>query len=201
MSSSSKHALEPLRARAIDAATKAFESDLIEVEELETRLLQANEASSDTELRALIAESVPPHPRLTQSRPEYGNAVAIMGGVERRGSWTVPESLRVVAVMGGVDLDLREARLGDYSELEVYAFMGSIEIVVPPDVRLEVEGMGIMGAVEDRSEVPEETEGLPIVRVRGLAVMGSVEIRTRLPGESERDAKRRRRKLGSGKPR
>ena len=35
-----------------------------------------------------------------------------MSGVQRRGSWRVPKNLRVVAVMGGVDLDFRDAVFG-----------------------------------------------------------------------------------------
>src|SRR3954470_15586318 len=36
-------------------------------------------------------------------------AVAIMGGVERRGPWVVPEHFSVFCFMGGAELDLREA--------------------------------------------------------------------------------------------
>ncbi len=42
--------------------------------------------------------------------PGSGVSVAILGGVDRGGAWVVPPRHSVVAVLGGVQLDLREAR-------------------------------------------------------------------------------------------
>ena len=50
---------------------------------------------------------------------------AILGGIQRQGTWRVAKKLRVVAVMGGIDLDFREAEFGSgVTEVEVTAVMG-----------------------------------------------------------------------------
>ena len=42
---------------------------------------------------------------------ESGTVVAFLGGSTRKGSWEPPALLRVLAFMGGVELDFREADL------------------------------------------------------------------------------------------
>ena len=132
----------------------------------------------------------------TLARPEEvedtGLVVALMGGAERRGVWTPPHQLNVVAVMGGVELDFREARLAPgVTELNVLALMGGVEILVPPGVRVESTIIPIMGGVNTRGVGSLADADAPVLRLRGLALMGGVEVRERLPGESGSEAKRR----------
>src|SRR5262249_58120637 len=71
--------------------------------------------------------------------PRYKFSIAIMSGGRRRGRWVVPRTYVAGALMGGVELDLREAQ---FSEPEVtihaYTLMGGIEIIVPEDVDVDV---------------------------------------------------------------
>ena len=61
--------------------------------------------------------------------------LSILSGAQRRGTWSVPKNLRVIAVMGGVDLDFRDAEFGPgVTEVNVTAVMGGIAIVVPPKI-------------------------------------------------------------------
>lgn len=125
--------------------------------------------------------------------PGTALAVAVMSGAERTGQWVVPPAFTAVAFMGGVELDLRQAR---FSQREVtihaYAFMGGISIIAGDDIELDVSGIGFMGGFDHRGSGPG-VPGAPRVRVTGLAVMGGVEVRRRpLPGA--------RRTLGGGGP-
>ena len=88
-----------------------------------------------------------------------------------------------VALMGGNSLDLREARFAaQETVINALALMGGIEIIVPDDVRVVDDGVGIMGGfgVEDHESctvsVAELPADVPVVRVRGLALMGGVGI-------------------------
>jgi hypothetical protein len=95
--------------------------------------------------------------------------------------------------MSSTVLDFREARLpAGPVEVDLRAVMSSAEIIVPPGLAVETEGMAIMGTFEhvDRAPAHPDPEA-PLLRVRGFAFMGSVEIKMRLPGETERDAHRR----------
>lgn len=111
-----------------------------------------------------------------------GNSLALMGGVDRNGQWNLSRSHTAVAVMGGIVLDLREARLeSKISDITATAFWGGIEIVAPPDIRVEVDGTGIMGGYGNRTDssaksAPPPPPDAPLIRVHGFALMGGVEV-------------------------
>jgi hypothetical protein len=100
-----------------------------------------------------------------------------------------------IAVMGGLELDFREALLppGE-TEVWIFSLMGGAEIIVPPGLTVESDGVAILGSFEhvEDAEVQRDPTS-PVLRVRGFSVMGGVEISVRYPGESPREAKRRRR--------
>ncbi len=140
------------------------------------------------ELPALVADLSPapaPVPATHVTSGTAGSALSfsIMGGSERRGDWSVAPTHTSITVMGGNSLDLREARLGAHETvINAVAVMGGIAIIVPEDVRVIDNGMGIMGGfgIKDHpscglssADVPDEA---PVVRVRGLALMGGVGI-------------------------
>ncbi|MCZ6893730.1 MAG: LiaF-related protein, partial [Gammaproteobacteria bacterium] len=92
--------------------------------------------------------------------------------------------LHVVAVMGGVDLDFREAVFGPgVSEVKVTAVMGAIAVIVPPHLQVEFGGTSIMGAFEGLVAGSRDASA-PLLRITGSAVMGAVEISTRPLGKA-----------------
>jgi hypothetical protein len=124
---------------------------------------------------------------------ERAGVLSVFSSQSRSGLWTVPRELRVATVMGSVELDLREARIADgETRIHVFALLGSIELVLPPGVRVEVEGDGL-GANFD--VVPDPTIQLPpdapTIRITGSAYFASVECAVRFAGESEREARKR----------
>lgn len=115
----------------------------------------------------------------TIARPEIVPArqalVAVMGGVVRKGAWVVPSTLRVIAVMGGVDLDMREAQFGaGVTEIEIFALMGGVDILVPTGVRVETTGIGIMGGFEITGADADPGPDAPVLRIGGVATMAGV---------------------------
>ncbi|MER7759521.1 DUF1707 domain-containing protein [Streptomyces sp. NPDC097619] len=115
--------------------------------------------------------------------------VAVLGAFERKGTWTVPSRFQAVAFWGAGVLDLREARF-EAREVVIncVAVMGSVEIVVPPGVEVDMRGVGIMGAFEEhrpkerakdrgKDVVPYEGPATVRVVVTGLAFWGAVEIK------------------------
>lgn len=172
-----------------------FAEDRITVEEFERRLELTFKATTVEGVRDQLA-GLPTEGNMAQATlPAYDSGhvdayqprsprktfVAFMSGVTRRGSWSVPATLNVVAFMGGVELDLRHARLGPgITRINVFAFMGGAEITVPPDIRVETDGIAIMGGFQDRETEPLYGHSLaPTLRVTGIAIMGGVEVRVR----------------------
>ena len=183
----------------------------LDLEELDERLGSAYAARTYDDLVPLVVDlpgavplvptapvpdAVPgafPEPRhsgsapMLPSGPRHSASLAIMGGQDRKGVWEVPAVYTAFALMGGIQLDLRQAV---FSSREVVinanAVMGGIDIVVNASTRVSVDGIGIMGAFEEsRSKVaPTIGPGSPLVRVRGLALMAGVTVhRKPMPGE------------------
>jgi hypothetical protein len=99
-----------------------------------------------------------------------------MSGFERRGRWNVPRRMTTFTLWGGGVVDLRYA---DFTcaevEIRSYSIMGGQTILLPPEVNVDVHGVGVMGTFDqvDGSGTP----GAPHVTIRGLAILGSVGIR------------------------
>lgn len=126
--------------------------------------------------------------------PERQTELAIWSGRVRKGAWIPARQIRAIGIMGGVELDFREALLsGEPIHIQAGAFMGGVEIVVPPGVRVETDGFAFMGGFEEDTEGGATApSGAPVIRVTGFAFMGGVEISSRYPGENARQARSRR---------
>jgi hypothetical protein len=193
------------RERAIAALSDAFANDALEVEEFERRVTLAHTSETTEAITALTADlpasttalapaTVALAPAVSEPAGAPETVYAIFGGVERRGAWTVPRNWRVVAMFGGAQLDLREARFPTgVIDLEVKAVFGGVQIVVPPGLAVEVNGSAILGGFQNVNRAPAHPDpDVPLLRVRGTAIMGGVDITMRLPGENEHQAHRRR---------
>jgi hypothetical protein len=108
--------------------------------------------------------------------PTSRNGIAILGGFERKGIWTIARRYTTFAFMGGGRVDLREARFeAPETVIRAVAVMGGVSIVVPPDVELEVRGIGVMGGF-DHSHAGAGSPGAPRVVVTGFAFWGGVTV-------------------------
>ena len=113
--------------------------------------------------------------------------VSFLSSNELQGQWELPPHFRALAVMGNVELDLREAMIGvGVSVIEAVAVMGNIEITVPPEVAVECDGDSLLGSFvvkyKGRRTAAEAT-GLRTLRITGTAYASSVEIIVKGPDE------------------
>jgi hypothetical protein len=206
--------LRERREQTIQRLIEHFADDRITVEELEQRLDLAHRATDEAGLTELLAdlpavpapppEPAPERPRAPAPQPhrrlpsevhprDRQLLVAVMGGVSRSGSWVPARHTMVLAVMGGAELDFREAALGPgVTEISIFSFWGGVEIIVPPDVHVDTGGVAIMGGFEamPTAPAPRDPEA-PVLRINGVAIMAGVEIHVRYPGETAKDAKLR----------
>lgn len=121
-------------------------------------------------------------------------AVAIMGGHSPRGRIRLADTTNVVAVMGGCELDLRNAEIdGDEVIINCLSVMGGIEIVVPEGISVDFSGIPLLGGTECRIADVPITPGSPRIVVRALAVMGAVEVKSRKTPAEEKALRARRR--------
>ncbi len=111
--------------------------------------------------------------------PERNGVVAWWSNVKREGEWILPRIFRSFTFMGNVELDLRSAQLGaGTSEMEVNCFMGSIEITVPPGIRVICDGTGMLGSFDvERVGNTSPPPDAPTIRVSGTAYLGSISVK------------------------
>jgi len=197
--------LSVLRTEVVERLKLNYAYDNINDHELSLRIEQAEAGRTHAELRAVVADLPLFHEpgetgpsgetrRSTTTKPaKEGSPVelnsgkvskssiifALLGGAERRGVWRPARSTKVVALMGGVDLDYRKAVFPPgRTVVNALCVMGGLDIVVPPGVTVEVSALPILGGVDDRSDSPEDPSA-PVLEIRAIAIMGGVDIKTR----------------------
>jgi class 3 adenylate cyclase len=113
-------------------------------------------------------------------RPARRRFVAVMSGARAKGRWRIHSRTTAVAVMGGCDLDLRQAEIdGPEVVIKAVAFWGGIKIIVPEGFDVELDGFSFMGGRNLRLRNVPLIPGSPRIRIRGFAVMGGIDVRSR----------------------
>jgi len=124
---------------------------------------------------------------VAKTPPQTAGVVSFLSSHERQGWWELPRHFRALAVLGNVELDLREAEIGlGVSVIEAVAVMGNIEITVPPDVAVESDGDSLLGSfvVKYAKGVSASTAtGYKKVHITGTAYAASVEVHVKGPDE------------------
>jgi predicted membrane protein len=107
------------------------------------------------------------------------NDNAIFGGVKRNVTTSDFQGGHVNAVFGGADLNLRRASMvGDSAVLEIDAVCGGVELKVPDNWSVILQGTGVFGGYSDETiQPPPGTPGVKKLYVRGSAVFGGVVVK------------------------
>jgi hypothetical protein len=166
---------------------QAFAERRLDDDEFDERMRAALTARTSEDLDKLTADlpaaapgsSAPALP----GRPAGRWAVAYKNSIRRGGRWRVPERFTSVVYKGSGWLDLRAAELtAPVTTVLAVAYKSRIEILVPPGVRVEMEGFGVSKgwSAEEELEIRLPADA-PTVHVRGVAYKGTIETRTRPP--------------------
>jgi hypothetical protein len=157
------------------------------LDELEERAGRALSAKTRADLEAVTSDlprqaGQPPAAAGTKKPVRW--LVAIMGGSHRRGRFRAVGSINAVAIMGGDEIDLRDAEItGGELTLNLFSLMGGANVYVPDSVELEVGGFSLMGGNDEVGSRRAPRPGAPLIRVRAYNVMGGVTI-YRLPPQA-----------------
>ncbi len=104
------------------------------------------------------------------------DAVAFMGRHEQRVVTGAFRGGDAVAVMGHLEVDLREAEMdGDSADIEIRVVMGRVSLRVPDHWAVSSSlGPGLGGSSVMRAARPAAEAGAPVLTLRGPMVMGAV---------------------------
>lgn len=189
----------PMPARAIRASDQdrdavvqrlqaAFAEGRLDDEEFDERMRAALTARTSANLAPLLGD-LPAAPGRAAAPltpgPKPGRfAVAYKNSIRRGGRWRVPERFTSVVYKGGGWLDLRAAELtAPVTTVVAVAYKSRIDILVPPGVRVEMDGLGVSNGWSADDEWERQLPAdAPVVHIRGIAYKGTIEASTRPPG-------------------
>ncbi len=102
---------------------------------------------------------------------------AMWSGARRRTTSQTFRHADAVAVMGGVDIDLRQASTATgEATVEAFAFWGGVVIRVPPDWAVVDQTIAFMGGTDDKTMPTQPTRHRLILK--GFVMMGGIEVRS-----------------------
>jgi hypothetical protein len=198
------------RHRVVEVLGEHAAAGRITLSELEERVAQAYASTTRAELTGLTDDL----PALAEDRTAAEQPVrrrkpsrwyfAIMGGSTRRGKRRLSGRLNVVSIMGGDEIDLREAEIeGGELTINAFSLMGGSNVYVPDAVEVELSGPAIMGGNEERGSSTLPRAGAPVIQIRSFAIMGGLTV-WRLPAQARglglKEARRAAKAIERGQP-
>ena len=164
------------RERSVVLLREAVVRGRLTLEEFSERVGRAQVATNDRDLAELTVD-LPAHaPLPAVITPQKHRAFC--SKLVRRGSWEIPERSSWRSLFGTIVLDLREARLaGPVVELDIYNLFGTVAVLVPAGVQLDVEGSAPFASqvIEPPSRPPPA--GAPRLRIRASGPGGTLYVR------------------------
>jgi hypothetical protein len=104
---------------------------------------------------------------------------ATFSGIKRRLETQNFQSGEMVAVFGGIDIDLRRAAIAPGTKevvVDANATFGGIELRVPDTWLVVMHGMGAFGGYEDKTDPPSGPDA-PRLVIKGYAIFGGVSVK------------------------
>jgi hypothetical protein len=182
---------EPGRLRASDQERDAtvqrlqvaFAEGRLTDGEFDDRMRAALSARTHADLDELLtdlpATAVAPRAAAAPATfPKPGRqAIAYKNSIKLAGRWRVPAKFRAIVYKGSGVLDLRAAELvAPFTKIRAIAYKSNIEIIVPPGIRVEVNGIGATRDEDSTGDLPPDA---PVVHINAIAYKGLVETRSR----------------------
>jgi hypothetical protein len=184
---------EARKRQLIDVLTDRYARDELPMEEYERLVADIHRAQNPAEL-AVVAEIVSGSrgemrkgtetqgERYSVQRPEnIQNEAAVLTERRHTGSWLRKRSVAAITFLASQVFDFRDVPLpAGETLLEIFAFLGSVDIIVPDDLAVRMEVVPIAGdASMGRGVLTHERDGRPILVIAGSAVLGSVTVKAR----------------------
>jgi len=104
------------------------------------------------------------------------SALSVLGGVHRGNNSRTFRGGDLTAIMGGCEIDLRQAAIDGDAVIDVFAMWGGIEIKVPEDWTISSRVVPILAGFEDKTR-PQRGATAHRLLIRGFAIMGGVEVK------------------------
>jgi len=175
------------RDSAASVINNAMAEGMLTAEEHSERLDAIYSAKTRADIAPLLddlpghaAAAVPASARgaLTPAKPG-SRIVAIFGGASRKGSWHAEPVIEVLTVVGGAELDFRNAVLpGKEVTIKAICVLGGLDITVPPEMRVINSCVAILGGTDMTGDSAESLRpDAPVLHITGTCVLGGIDVK------------------------
>ncbi len=163
------------RERALTVLRDAAVSGHLTLDEFAERVERAELARTHAELEAVTAD-LPARPGAADLPVRHR---AVFSRLVRGGRWELAPRSRVTSVGGTIVLDLGHATLhGAETVIDVRNYFGTVTLVVPRGVHVEVDGGGMFETREIDLPDTGPVHDAPRLRLRTSGAFGTTRIRT-----------------------
>ncbi len=131
----------------------------------------------------LVLQTVGRSGAIPRDEVQTASLFALLGSCKRRWGNSVFRGGELMSLMGGCELDLRDAVLapGEQATVDVFSLMGGFELRVPEGWVVNSRVTPIMGGVVDETRRTAGTStgeiAPPCLILRGLVIMSGIEIK------------------------
>lgn len=101
----------------------------------------------------------------------------MFGGVKKK---VLSKNFRggdIVSVMGGSEIDLRQADFKDRISIDNFTLFGGTKLIVPAEWDVQSEVVAIFGGVDDKRPLPSDNLPRKILHLEGTCIFGGIEIK------------------------
>jgi Domain of unknown function (DUF1707)/Cell wall-active antibiotics response 4TMS YvqF len=168
------------REHSIVLLRDAVTTGRLTLEEFSDRVGRAQMARTDRDLSALTVDLPSAPPALPAASTVRHRALC--SKLVRRGAFELPARSSWRSLFGTIVLDLRQARLESPEiELEIYNLFGTVTVIVPPGVVVDVEGGGAFASQVLEPPAWRPPAGAPRLRIRTSGPGGTLYVRAPEP--------------------
>jgi predicted membrane protein len=108
------------------------------------------------------------------------DVMAMLGGVDNNIKSNDFKGGEITVLMGGVELDLRDSKIGDQpAVINATVIMGGVDLKVPADWNIDIKMIPILGGVDDerRRSSDENQKDKPDLVLNGFVALGGLSIK------------------------
>lgn len=185
--------LEKRKDTAIDVLTDRFSKNELPMEEYERLVADINRVKDSRELAVIEeivgctcfqkTEAAPPEAKSDyfSSEEETQSSYAILSERRLNGNWLHKARASALSILGTHVIDMRALEfVSDHVVLDLFAFLGEIQILVSPEMGVQMEAVPFAGETVLKKGVHAlPRHGAPTIVIKGSAILGSIVVKQR----------------------
>ncbi len=105
------------------------------------------------------------------------DASNILAGGKLRVTSTPLKGGKITSILGGSEINLSKTEIQGEAMIDVFTFMGGVEMHIPEHWNVVNEVTSIMAGFDDKRPLQATQDG-PTLRIKGVTIMGGIELKS-----------------------